>query len=250
MDVVKNVVENGRVTVGVAVHETLPFFAALVGDEPLGAIENGRGTAITEIELDHVRPVALDKVVDQFRPRAAPAIDGLIVIGDDGNAGPHGSQEFEKFVLGGVDVLVLIHQDMFERAVVVRSHFVVLADERHSIANEIIEIQGFSLGEPVLIQARHFHQGGVSLRIIFSGILQCVFATADVVDDAVDRVDFATETGLCDDSLDGLPLFVLVDNGEVGIQAEMLAKASQDAHRRGMECVHPDMARLFPQDRK
>ena len=60
---------------------------------------------------------------------AAPTVNGLVIIAHRGEAGPLTHQEFEYLVLGGVGVLVFVHQHMAHLLLPLLSHLGVLLQE-------------------------------------------------------------------------------------------------------------------------
>ena len=93
------------------------------GDHPGGGGEDVRGRAVVLLEPDHLRAgeVALE-AQDVADLGAAPAVDRLVVVADDGDVAVPGGEQPQPEVLRDVGVLVLVDQDVAEPALVALQH--------------------------------------------------------------------------------------------------------------------------------
>lgn len=86
--------------------------------EVVGGLDDGGAAAAIRRDLERgYAGVALCEVDDVGDVRTSPLVDGLVVIADDAELGLRSSQEFDESFLGGIDVLVLVHDEMPQRPV-------------------------------------------------------------------------------------------------------------------------------------
>ena len=112
------------------------------------------GGAVVALQPDHLRarkvPLEAQDVV-YLRP--PPAVDRLVIVTDAAHVFSPLSQQAQPKVLGDVGVLVLVHQNVFEAAVEILQHVVVLTKEGQVVQQEIAEVAGVQGAKPLLIAA-------------------------------------------------------------------------------------------------
>jgi hypothetical protein len=80
-----------------------------VGHHLVGGLEDRRGGAVVLLELDHLRVgVVLFKVENVADVRAAPAVNGLVVVAHHAEIAPFARDQADQLVLGAVGVLVFV----------------------------------------------------------------------------------------------------------------------------------------------
>ncbi len=122
-------------------------------DQSGGGGEDGRGRAVIRLEPDDARPLEiLLEAEDVFDLGAAPRIDRLIVIADAADIAVPLREQPEPEILHEVRVLVLVDQDVAERAVILREDVRVAAQHLGHVQQQIAEIGGIQCAEPVLIR--------------------------------------------------------------------------------------------------
>ena len=93
-------------------------------DHIVGGAQNGAGGAVVLLQLDHLQ---LWKVLWQtfqvVERRAAPAINGLIVVTHGCEPGALAYQVFQYLVLRGIGVLVFVHQHVAHGRLPTLAHF-------------------------------------------------------------------------------------------------------------------------------
>ncbi len=92
---------------------------------------------------------------DVFHLRAAPGIDRLIVVADAANVAVCLRQQPQPQILHQVGVLVLIDQNVTERAVILRQHIRLSAQNLRHVQQQIAEIRRVHRGQPRLIGGIH-----------------------------------------------------------------------------------------------
>ena len=84
-------------------------------DHLIGHMQNALGTAVVLFQLDHFHIVVIfPELQNILNGGSAERVNTLCIIPYHTNILVHGTQEFDYFVLGGVGILVLINQDVFE----------------------------------------------------------------------------------------------------------------------------------------
>jgi hypothetical protein len=92
----------------------------LLRDQGIGGLEDVAGGAVVLLQAHHlgVGIVALE-ALDVLHPRAAPAIDRLVVVAHQEEVVPVPGQQAQPGVLDGIGILELVHQHVGEALLVV-----------------------------------------------------------------------------------------------------------------------------------
>ena len=103
---------------------------AVLCDDGVGSIKDGLGGAVVLFETDggERRKIAF-QLQDVFDTRAAPAVDGLVVITDDEQLRPARAELLYQAVLQGVGVLKFVHQHALKTLLIVLQHLGVVGEE-------------------------------------------------------------------------------------------------------------------------
>ena len=247
LQVVENVVKDGSVAFLLAAHRTLAIRAALVRNQALGAEQNLGRAAVADVQLDDGRAIALDIGINKLRFGAAPAVNGLVIVGHNGHAARRWGQQLQHLVLGQIDVLILIYQDVAECAAEVLARLLIGAQQKDGIADKVIEIEGAALPEPLFIGACDLRQHRIGIARRFRRVRQGAFLAAEVGNDLPWGIALAAEVFLTQDSIQGMALLILVDDGEARIDVDPRPKAPQDAYCCSVKGIDPNPACLVAQ---
>ena len=139
-------------------------------DHIVGGAQDGAGGAVVLLQRDDFERWKLDWQFPQVvQCGAAPAVDGLVVVAHGGEARFVGRvaahQQLEHFILGGVGVLVLVHQHMAHQPLPLAAHFRVVPQQFQRQADQVVKIHALVGGQALLV-ARH-HGGGDAGAVVF-----------------------------------------------------------------------------------
>ena len=110
------------------------------------------GRAVILLQPDHVRAgEILLEAQDVVHLRAAPAIDGLVVVADAADVVVALREQPQPEILRDVGVLVLVHQDVGEPAVILLENVRVFLEQPQVFEQQVAEIGRVQLLEPLLI---------------------------------------------------------------------------------------------------
>ena len=117
--------------------------ASVVSDDLIGCVQDVGGGAIVLLQLDNGGVgVILLEIKNVADVRAAPAVDGLIVITHDAEVAALVSEQLDHHVLGVVGVLILVHHDVTETFAVALQHRRMIRQQLEGLDQQIVEIQG------------------------------------------------------------------------------------------------------------
>ncbi len=138
-------------------------------DELVGRLEDAAHGAVVLLQLDHLEA---GKVLLQqrqvFRLGAAPGVDRLVVVADHGEGAAQPDQQLHQLVLGGVGVLVFVHQQVADAVLPLLQDLRLLLEQQHRQHDEIVEIDCVERLEVAVVAG--VEQGGVVVhRILGSG---------------------------------------------------------------------------------
>ncbi len=129
----------------------------------------GRPVVVPQREFSDGAEVGADAVEDFDRIGAAPFVDGLVEIAEEGGAIGIGGEQADDFVFGKVGVLDLVHLDPAEAGGPLGALFREQGEHGPGAVKEIGEIEGVSFGELLVIGAEALAEeigktGGVQSR--------------------------------------------------------------------------------------
>ena len=103
-----------------AVQRVLALALGVLRDDCAGAFENHLGGAVVLFEADGFACFGevLFELEDVSDVRAAPAVDGLVLVADDADVRAFAGEQLHQLILRAVGVLVLVDQEIFVTAVV------------------------------------------------------------------------------------------------------------------------------------
>ncbi|VDO17540.1 unnamed protein product, partial [Brugia timori] len=124
-------------------------------DHVVGRAQDGAGRAVVLLELDDLERGVVDRQLAQVVERgAAPAVDRLVVVAHRREVAARARQRLEHLVLGGVGVLVFVHQDVAQRGLPLVAHFLEVAQQLERHADQVVEVHALIGGQALLV-ARH-----------------------------------------------------------------------------------------------
>ncbi len=220
--------------------------AALVGGDEAGrrAQDGGRG-AVVALQADDFRA---GKVVleaqDVVHLRAAPAVDGLVVIAHHAHIAAAPRQQLQPEILHRVGVLIFVHQHVFEALAILGEDLRLCAQDGEHLQQQIAEIRRVQRAQPLLILAieRTPLAVGVGMRFAIGHLFGAKAAVLPVVDKAGERARrpaLLVDVLRFDQLLHQAQLVVSIQDGEVGFEAGQLRMAPQHARADGMEGAQP-----------
>ena len=120
------------------------FLAACVmGDDLIGSVQDVGGGAVILLQLDDGSVgIVLLKIEDVADIRAAPAVDGLIVVSHDAEVAALVGEELDHHILGVVGVLILVHHDIAEALAIALQHRRMIRQQLEGLDKQIVKVQG------------------------------------------------------------------------------------------------------------
>ena len=218
---------------------------AVVGDQARGGAQDVAGRAVVALQADH--PGAgevLLEAQDVADLGAAPAVDRLVVVADAGEVLVGLGEQAQPEVLGDVGVLVLVDQQHAEAALVVGEDVGLPGEQGQAVQQEVAEVAGIEGQQALLV-------GGVELarapegevaELRFRSVLRRMAAILETLDDreqGARRPAARIELGGLDDLLDQAQLVVGIEDREVGLEADQLGVAAQEAGAERVEGAEP-----------
>ena len=108
----------------------------------IGGIQNIRGRTVVLFQLDDLRiRKILFKIEDIADIRAAPAIDGLIVIADHAKVAALRSQQPNKHILRVVRILIFVYMNIAQLTLICLQNRRMLGKQLKRFDNQVIKIQ-------------------------------------------------------------------------------------------------------------
>ena len=85
----------------------------VIGNQDVRRLQDTPGGTVVLLQFDHLQRREIFTQQDQvLRTRTAPGVNGLIVISDHRETRALSHQQFHQFILTGIGVLILIHQQV------------------------------------------------------------------------------------------------------------------------------------------
>ncbi len=211
----------------------------VVVDELVGRLEDApRGTVVL-LQLHHLeaREVLL-QALQVLRPRAAPGVDGLVVVAHC-REHPHlAHQGAHQFVLGAVGILVFVHQQMADTVLPVAAHLVTGLEQHHGVQDEVVEIHAVVGLQTALVFL--VHPGDGDLHVVLRAVEGLVGQDQVVLPggDLRPRDIRVQVQALAQDLPDQVVAVGGIEDGEAGLQAHVAVFAAQDVEAQVVEGGH------------
>ncbi len=207
-----------------------------------GGIEDGAGGAIVLLEPDHggvgVVPLETENIAYL---RAAPAIDGLVVVPHHAQVAAAVGQQAGQLVLHRVGILKLIHQHVAKTLLPASQDIFFVAQQMHGEHDQVAEVEGIGEPQPLLVEVVDPHQllAAKIVPVTLLGQQAAVFEPIDGRGGRTGLEGFLGNTQLLEHIPQQAFLVLVVVNGEIGGIAEHRNFAPQNTHAEGMKCRHP-----------
>ena len=214
------------------------------------------GRAVVALEPDHVgaREILLE-AQDVADLGAAPAVDRLVVVADAGDVPVLLGEQAQPEVLGDVGVLVLVDQDRAKAPLVVGEDLGLLPEQAEAVQEQIAEVAGVQRQQPLLI-------GGVQRpraaerEVVDVGLRHLVGRLAAVLEALDDRQQDArrpaprVQVRRLDHLLHQAQLVVGIEDREVGLEADQLGVAPEQAGAERVEGAEPQALDAVPEQQR
>ncbi len=153
-----------------------------------------------------------------------------------------GREQLEQLELRPVYVLVLVDEDMRQRALQGQTQPALARQQPDGISDQVVEVQQAARRQRARIGRRQFGQPGVTVFGISTGrIAQVAFVLADEIQHPCGGIGLQAEIlgpgNLCQQ----LDLSALVCNDEVRVEAGRVRVTPQDARAKRVERIDPDI---------
>ena len=216
----------------------------VVGDDGVGRVQDRlRGAVVLLQQHDRGIREGLLELEDVADVRPSEAVDALVGVSHHEDVAVILAQQQDQLVLGAVDVLVLVHEDVGEAALVLGQHVRVALEQVDRDHEQIVEVHGAGGQEPLLIVAVDLgdplfldvhRPGRVGLEVD-----QLVLGVANGGVHGSRRKALGVEVEVAQ-HVAGEPHGVgLVVDRERGAVAQLVGVATQDAHAGGVKGRHP-----------
>ena len=163
--------------------------------------------------------------------RAAPAIDGLVVVAHAADILALLGEEAQPEILAAIGVLIFVHHDVAEALLIGFQHLPVLAQQRQRVEQQVAEIAGVEGEQPRLIGGVHLlpRAIGVMLRLAsvdIGGGQPLVLPLVDKAGQLPGGPAFLVYPFGLNELLQQAQLVVGVEDGEIALQAHQLGMAA------------------------
>ena len=126
--------------------------AFVLGDEAGGGAEDLRRRAVVALEPDDLGAgKILLEAQDVVDLGAAPAIDRLVVVADAADVLVALGQQPQPQILRHVGVLILVHQHVFEAALILLQHIGMVLEDAQDFEQQVAEIGGVHHFQALLV---------------------------------------------------------------------------------------------------
>ena len=228
--------------------ERLGMPALVVRDQLVRRFEDRLRRAVVLFELEDRRAgeVFLE-AQDHAVVAAAPRVDRLVVVADDGNVAVLLGQRRHQTVLGVVHVLVLVDQNVLELGLIARARVFVVVEQPDRAGDQVVEVESVGFGQAAVVLAVDVGvalagEGRVLGLVLFGGP-KVVLGLRDLGEGRA-RGDLALVVIEVGDHLADDPFLVgIVHDREVRRDADLLAVAPEHPDAHAMERADPQVAR-------
>ena len=132
-------------------------------DHLIGGVQNVSGGSVVLLQLDHhcIR-IILFKIQYVADVRAAPAVDGLIVVAHHAQIAFIARHQPHKLILRRIRILIFVHQHIIEPVLIVFQYRRMLTQQHQRFDQQIIEIQRVIAAQRILIFDERFIEFAVA----------------------------------------------------------------------------------------
>ena len=214
-------------------------------DQPRGGTQDVPGRAVIVLEPHHRRPrKVMLEAQDVVDLGATPAIDRLIVVTDAAEVVPALRQKSQPEILDHVGILILVHQHVFESALVLLQDVGILAEKPQTFEQQVAEVGGVEGLQPRLIGGIEdlpfaIGEGSGLAGRNAGGFEPAVLPAVDEMAQAACRPALVVDVCGLEDLLQQADLIVGIQDRESGLQPHEFGMSAQDLGRDGVECPEP-----------
>ena len=205
-------------------------------DHMVGGTQNSAGGAVVLLQLDDFELRKIQwQALEVVQRRAAPAVDRLVVVAHRCEARPLTHQVFQHLVLGGVGVLVFVHQHMAHLGLPALAHLGVVDQQLQGHANQVVKVHALVGRQPLLVEGHDArdHASIVVRRLGGSllGVQPHVFPEADGPLPLAGCGRVGGAAAIFEDAGD----IVGIHDAELRLETQDSAVFAHDAHTQRME---------------
>ena len=137
----------------VAGPEGFPLALGVVGNHPVGRVQDGLGGAVILFQPDDLGVgEGLFKAHNILNGGPPELVNALVVVPHHTEVAPLLCQQPHKQVLGVVGILIFVHHEIAEFVLVKLQHLRALLEQLHSFENQIVKIHGVGVPQALLIE--------------------------------------------------------------------------------------------------
>ena len=238
-------------TVTVVGPQFLALAADVVADNLVCGIQNVAGRAVILFQTDGFRVLELLFKLQNIRDRCtAELVDTLVVIADHADVLIITCQQAGEHILRVVGILILVHENIAELALIVFQHLGVVLQQQHGFHDNVVEIQRTGLFHGLFVIAVDVCD--LFTEVVTGGIRAELTRGHQLVLRAGDHAHHGSRIEILGIEIelfhyvenDAL-LVVLIVDGERALKAEQINMLAQDAQAGCVEGVCPDSGRGF-----
>ena len=173
---------------------------------------------------------------------AAPAVDGLVIIADDGDGIIVVGQQPQPGILDAVGILKLVHQNVPEATLIMATQAIVVAEQLQHPQQHFVEVHqaaalaGFFVAEVDLLHGLH-EQIAIGVHVL--GTQALILLAIDKPGGLTGRPALLVQPQFLDHPFDQPDLIIRIDDLEALGQARFLPVGAQQAMGNAVEGAHP-----------
>ncbi len=209
--------------------------ALVVGDQRVGGLEDAGGGAVVLLQTDGLGiGKILAELLQVLDPRAAPAVDRLIVVADHHQALAALGEQAQPGVLHGVGVLEFVHQHVAEAPLVVFQQARMVAPQVQRTQQQLGEVDHPGARAGLLVGLVDLQLGGEEQVAAGLDVLRAqafVLLRVDPPLRLARRPALLVQAQLADHPLDQTLLVVGIEDLEILLQLRFLPVGTQKAMR-------------------
>ena len=214
------------------------------GNHPRRSRKNMRGGAVILLQPHHMRAgEILLEAQDITHLGPAPAIDRLVIIPHTADVFMAACQQAQPQVLRDIGILILVHQNIFEPALILGQNIRIALKYLHHMQQQITKIHRVQDGEAGLIGFVKRHPAPVKGPGLaawhLGGGQRLIFPAVDNARQHARRVAFFVDILGADQLFEQAELVIGIQNRKAAFQADQLGMAAQKFYTNRMKRAQP-----------
>ena len=224
-------------------------------DQPGGGGKDRRRRPVVRLQPDDMRTLEiLFEAQDVFHLRPAPGVDRLVVVADAADVAVALGEQTQPHVLHQVGVLILVHQDVAEPAMVVGQDVRLGPQDLRHVQQQVAEIRRVQRPQPGLVRGiKHLGMAVGEVGILVRGNPRrrqpTVFPALDHAHQRRRGPPLGVDPLRLHHLLQQPKLVVGVEDGEIRRQPDMLRVPPQHPRAQRMKSPKPKAFRRLAQQR-